>query len=436
MQKKKCLCRDLIIKSICCVFLYALLPVSSVFGQEQDYKKTRVTLNVKDMKLNDVLDTLASVAKVRFFYNHSQVDVNKKVSFNVKDRELDYVLMLALGDQPVSVEYQVNRVVVLKYQKPTQGVTIYKISGIVIDASTKEPLPGASIILKENKGMGVVTDFDGKFFIEVPQGTSALLVSFVGYEEETVNVTGGNMENLEIKLTEKTTEIEDVVVTGMAPRKVESFSGGYVSVKGSELKKISPNNLLKALQVFDPSFRIVENNNAGSNPNAMPEFRLRGDVQLGNGGMDANSMEMMMGDYSQRPNMPLFVLDGFETTLQRIVDLDPERVESITILKDAAATAIYGSKASNGVLVVETKKPLPGALNISYSMNMGISVPDLSDYNLMDAEEKLEYERMAGVFSTTSQLNYYNKYKEEILRGVDTYWLSEPLRTAVTPAIR
>lgn len=279
--------------------------------------------------------------------------------------------------------------------------------------------------------MGVVTDFDGKFFIEVPQGTSALLISFVGYEEETLTVTG-DMKDLEIKLTAKTTEIEDVVVTGMAPRKVESFSGGYVSVKGSELKKISPNNLLKALQVFDPSFRIVENNNAGSNPNAMPEFRLRGDVQLGNGGVDANSMEMMMGDYSQRPNMPLFVLDGFETTLQRIVDLDPERVESITILKDAAATAIYGSKASNGVLVVETKKPLPGALNISYSMNMGISVPDLSDYNLMDAEEKLEYERMAGVFSTTSQLNYYNKYKEEILRGVDTYWLSEPLRTAVT----
>ena len=114
MQKKKCLCRDLIIKSICCVFLYALLPISSVLGQEQDYKKTRVTLNVKDMKLNDVLDTLASVAKVRFFYNHSQIDVNKKVSLDVKDSELDYVLMLALGDQPVSVEYQMNRVVVLK----------------------------------------------------------------------------------------------------------------------------------------------------------------------------------------------------------------------------------------------------------------------------------------------------------------------------------
>lgn len=239
MQKKKCLCRDLIIKSICCVFLYALLPNSFVFGQEQDYKKMRVTLNVKDMKLNDVLDSLASVAKVRFFYNHSQIDVNKKVSLDVKDRELDYVLMLVLGDQPVSVEYQVNRVVVLKYQKPTQGVTIYKINGTVIDASTKEPLPGASIILKEDKGIGVVTDFDGKFFIEVPQGTSALLISFVGYEEETVMVTG-DMKDLEVRLMAKTTEIEDVVVTGMASRKVESFSGGYGFRERERVEKDKP----------------------------------------------------------------------------------------------------------------------------------------------------------------------------------------------------
>ena len=193
----------------------------------------------------------------------------------------------------------------------------------------------------------------------------------------------------------------------MAPRKVESFTGGYVTVKGSELKKLNPNNLLKALQIFDPSFRILENNSRGSDPNAMPEFRLRGDVQLG--GVDASSMEMMMGDYSQRPNMPLFVLDGCE-----------------------AATAIYGSRASNGVLVFETKKPLPGALNVSYSASVGISVPDLTDYNLMNAREKLEFEQQAGLFTSVSQLNYYNHYRQEILRGVDTYWLSEPLRTAVT----
>ena len=118
--------------------------------------------------------------------------------------------------------------------------------------------------------------------------------------------------------------------------------------------------------------------------------------------------------------MPLFILDGFETSLQRIVDLDPERVESITILKDAAGTAMYGSKASNGVIVFETKKPKPGALTLNYSGNVGVSVPDLSDYNLMNASEKLEYERRAGLFSTTDMLNYYNRYKEEVLRGVNT----------------
>src|SRR5690606_16284741 len=117
----------------------------------------------------------------------------------------------------------------------------------------------------------------------------------------------------------------------------------------------------------DPSFRIVENNSRGSDPNAMPDFRLRGDAQLGS--VASSDLQMLVGDYSNRPNMPLMILDGFEATLQRIVDLDPERVESITILKDAAATAIYGSRASNGVIVFETKKPLPGKININYSMN-------------------------------------------------------------------
>ena len=146
-------------------------------------------------------------------------------------------------------------------------------------------------------------------------------------------------------------ELEGVVVTGMAPRKVSGFTGRYVTVKGEELKRLNPNNLLQALSIFDPSFHVIENNQHGSDPNKLPEFRLRGDVQLG--ASDPTNFQMMMGDYSNRPNMPLFILDGFETSLQRIVDLDPERVESITILKDAAGTAMYGSKASNGVIVFE-----------------------------------------------------------------------------------
>ncbi|MDE5611002.1 MAG: carboxypeptidase-like regulatory domain-containing protein, partial [Odoribacter sp.] len=337
-----------------------------------------------------------------------------------------------LADYSVDVEYQLNHTIVLRQKAQLPSVGVQKVNGTVIDAQNGEPLIGASVVLKEQRGMGVVTDVDGKFHIELMQGAAtALVISYIGYETEELKLSSvDNLEGIMVKMTPMIAELEGVVVTGMAPRKASGFTGRYVTVKGEELKRLNPNNLLQALSIFDPSFHIVENNQYGSDPNRLPEFRLRGDVQLG--ASDPTGFQMMMGDYSNRPNMPLFILDGFETSLQRIVDLDPERVESITILKDAAGTAMYGSKASNGVIVFETKKPKPGALTLNYSGNVGVSVPDLSDYNLMNAAEKLEYERKAGLFTTTNLLNYYNRYKEEILRGINTYWLSQPLRTAIT----
>lgn len=411
---------------VCALFLFS----GQVNAQSaDDYKNTNVTLKVANMPLSQVLDTLADMTDVKFFYNHAQINANKPVTLDVYNRALSYVLNIVLADQAVDIDYQMNRTIVLRARpKQDTSVPMKKVRGKVVDAATEEALPGASIVLKENKAMGVTSDVDGNFSVEVPEGITALLVSFVGYEEEEVALTG-DVSNLTVKLTLKQEELEDVVVTGMAPRKVEGFTGTYVSVKGEELKKLNPNNVLSALQLFDPSFRIVENNERGSDPNALPEFRMRGDVQLGDS--DPTEFQMMMGDYSNRPNMPLFILDGFEATLQRIVDLDPERIESVTILKDAAATAIYGSRASNGVLVFETRDPLPGRLNVSYSLNMAITAPDLSDYNLMNAAEKLEYERQAGLFrpGNAQEMNYYNEKLQEVLRGVDTYWLSKPLRT-------
>lgn len=437
MQKKNvplhiCSIRFFLLLCACCLF------TGYTHASGEEYENQKITIKTSDEPLDKVLDQIARIANVHFFYNHTQVNVNKKVSLNITDKPLSYVLEVVLGDQNVNLEYQVNRTIVLK-PKPQvrESDFIQKVSGLVIDASTKEPLIGASIVLKENKGMGVVTDVDGKFFIEVPKGYTALVITFIGYETENVRLEG-KLTDMVVKLSPKTNEMEGVVVTGMTPRKVEGFTGSYVTVKGEDLKKLSPNNLLKALQIFDPSFRIVENNRRGSDPNTLPEFQLRGDVQIGDVG--SSQFNMMMGDYSNRPNMPLFILDGFETNLQRIVDLDPERVESITILKDASATAIYGSRAANGVIVFETKKPMPGALNVSYSTNVGITMPDLTDYNLMEAAEKLQFEWDAKLFNApgmnnetlADKMNYYNHYKQEIQKGVNTYWLSAPLRTAVT----
>lgn len=146
----------------------------------------------------------------------------------------------------------------------------------------------------------------------------------------------------------------------------------------------------------------------------------------------------MKEEFGEDPNQPLFILDGFETTLETIMDLSLDRVASVTLLKDAASTAIYGAKAANGVVVVETKAPVQGRLRLSYNGSFEVSFADLTDYNLMNAAEKLEFELLAGNFKSNliafEEANKirYNNLLYNVDRGVNTYWMSEPLRTGLT----
>ena len=163
----------------------------------------------------------------------------------------------------------------------------------------------------------------------------------------------------------------------------------------------------------------------GSDPNRLPEMEIRGKT----------SVAGFKEEYGTDPNQPLFILDGFESTLEAIMNLSLDRVASVTILKDAASTAIYGSKAANGVMVVETVQPEAGKLRVSYRGDFTVSFADLTDYNLMNSEEKLEFERLSGYYTSeypSTQLyldKLYNKRLAEIKRGVNTFWLNEPLRT-------
>ena len=193
--------------------------------------------------------------------------------------------------------------------------------------------------------------------------------------------------------------VDEVVVTGISRRSKSSFTGNYVSVKGDELRKLNPTNILKSLQFYDPSFKVLESNTRGSDPNAQPEFLIRGDQNLGTTA-SLNSMDLLLDNVSSRPNTPLFVLDGLIVSMSRILQLDPERIENVTILKDAAATAIYGSRASNGVVVIETKVAPDGVLSVSYNGGLTIQSPDLTDYKLMNAKEKLQMEWGCRRFTT------------------------------------
>ena len=142
-------------------------------------------------------------------------------------------------------------------------------------------------------------------------------------------------------------------------------------------------------------------------------------------------------NYKNSPNQPLFILDGFEVTAERVMDMDMNRIESVTLLKDASAKAIYGSKAANGVVVITTRRLAGNEQRVTYTGSVDIQMPDLSSYNLCDAEEKLEAERIDGIYDDANFLLYtqkqmlYQQRKQLVAAGLDTYWLSKPLRTGV-----
>lgn len=420
-----------------CLFLgKADLTKAQENTKGEEWKDEKITLQISNEPLVKILQEAARAANASLVIQGVTLEgANKPTTINVKNLEIDKVISRLIGDQSVRVRFETGRQIVigpLPSDQEETGGEILSIAGVVLSSDGIEPLIGATIMVtdgtKEGGTTGSITDIDGKFSLRVKR-KSSIRVSYVGYESKSQQITRSDMD-MKIVLTASAIAMDEVVVTGISKRKKNSFTGNFVSVKGEELRNLNPTNILKSLQFFDPSFKVIDNNLRGSDPNSLPEFQMRGDQSLGNVSM--NSMDLLLDNVSSRPNMPLFVLDGFIVNIRRILELDPERIANITILKDAAATSIYGSRASNGVVVIETKVAPDGALSVSYNGGMSIQIPDLTDYNMMDASEKLETEWKAGVYDPTdaTSMNTYNRYKRNILGGVNTYWLSQPLRVA------
>lgn len=311
-----------------------------------------------------------------------------------------------------------------------------KLTGVVY-GSDGETLPGAHVYVKGDKLRAVVTDLDGHFTMKVPTGAKVLVVSFVGFEPKEVPITKKERYSITLENSSSIDEVE-VVATGYQLFKKNSFTGNATVVTKDQLLKTNNKNAIAALQAFDPSFRLKEANLWGSDPNSLPEFTIRGESSIGmNRGLDVEAARRSQRtNLADNPNLPIFILDGFEVSVQKIYDMDVNRIESMTILKDAAATALYGSRAANGVIVVTTVPPKPGELRINYNFTAGAEFPDLSDYNLCNAWEMLQVEKMAGLYDApednpAGQIDKdiaYNNLLNEVRRGVKTDWLAQPVR--------
>ena len=352
----------------------------------------------------------------------------QKLNSGALNRILLFVYILSLSTNAIAQNKNNSKET---YLLPPHGNYVY---GRVIEKLSKEPMVGVTIRL-DGHSTGVITDINGCYVLTLPEKGGLVIYSYIGFETRKIKVT--SRQKVDVQMVEATESIQEVIVTGYNSIQKESFTGNTTKIEKEDLLKVNPNNLISAIQTFDPSFRIQENLAAGSDPNSLPQFVLRGQTGIGETTLGQTSTSSISREVlSGNSNLPIFVLDGFEVDVEKIYDLDMNSIHSINILKDAAATAMYGSRAANGVIVIERRAPEAGKFRVQYSGVLSAELPDLSSYNLMNAREKLETERLAGLYdSNTPEIDpYTNGYYQRlnnVLTGVDTYWLSQGLRTAL-----
>ena len=398
-------------------------------------QKKKVSLNLQNVSIETLFREIQRQTGYCFVFNAEHAEKIKNISINASHEAVDAILQKLLWKNGLTWKFE-NDIIMIstkRIQKEEEETKPLEITGVVVDEKG-DSIPGVTVMIK-GTNLGTSSNNQGIFNLKVPQNLKnlTLIFSFIGMESKEVKI--GTHLKLRIILKEKKQDLDEVVITGYANINKNSFTGNSVMVTREELLKVSKTNVIQALQVFDPSFRIQENNEMGSDPNSLPEVYIRGRSGIGVKELDKNSLNKSA--LENNPNLPTFIMDGFEISVQKLYDLDPNRIESITILKDAAATAMYGSRAANGVVVITTIAPRPGQVQISYNLTGTLTIPDLTDYNLMNAKEKLEAEVAANIYQNSDDYQQskldteLSKKQYNIARGIDTYWLSKPLRTIV-----
>ncbi|MGE9937191.1 SusC/RagA family TonB-linked outer membrane protein [Butyricimonas virosa] len=412
-------------KFLCFFFLLSVSVSAASYSQN-----ARFTLALENVALTDVFSTIRKSSEFTFIYNMDDVRNIRVKSINVHEATIQEILDEILRN--TGFVYQIeDYVIVIQPQETKEEKKSLRLKGWVRDQK-KEPLPGVTVRMV-GVSLGTATNAQGWFAIDLPVTKGEVEFSFVGYKKQKIAFTE-KTDTLRIVLEEDLQQVEEVVVTGIFNKPKESFTGAVTSVTKEDLKVNFSRNLIQTLANIDASLLIVQNNEMGSDPNTLPEIQLRGASTM----LDISDLE----NQKKRPeyNQPLFIMDGFEVDLERVMDLNQNDIESITILKDASATSLYGSRGANGVIIITTTLASAGALTVSYEGRLNLQIPDFSTYdNLMTAAEKFEVEKLYGVWDNLSSnlpngQKYEDAYKEieaAIADGLNYNWLKVPTRTGV-----
>ncbi|MBA0883560.1 TonB-dependent receptor [Flavobacterium undicola] len=364
---------------------------------------TKVTISISDVNLNKALTELGKSANVKFSYNSRMVSFDQKVTVKAENEVLSAVLSRIL--KPLNITYTVvsNQIILQKTTAISEDNVTASVneaqqkvlSGVVVDVKGLS-LPGASVLVKGTSN-STSTDMDGKFSIRVDDAAKVLVVSFIGFD--TMEIPIGNKTDFKITLRESSQALQEVVVIGYGSQKKTDLTGAVTTVKAKDINGIRGGNAAEALQ-GKSGLTVV----SSGSPGASPVVRIRG--------IGTNS-----------DSSPLYVVDGMMTN--DVTWLNPKDIESMSVLKDASATAIYGSRGANGVIMVTTKKGKSGKSVISYSGSIGSQFV-LDNYKLANGSEYATL--MNTVASTAGQTQPYSNPSQY---GQGTNWMDEISRTGL-----
>lgn len=380
----------------------------------------QITMKALNAPIESILKDIERQTDYVFFYKNNIKEYRATV--DVVNAPIDNVLKEVFYKLPFTYKI-VNKTIAISDAPPapdsrpgTTAALQEEITGRVTDTSGSA-IQSVSVMVK-GTSRGVTTDANGRYSIKADPKKDVLVFSFIGMIDHEVALNGRHI--MDVVLHEAPVMTDEIVVTGFYKMNKTSYTGSAITFTGEELKSVAPTNVLHALAMVTPGLTVTENKNLGSNPNALPDILIRGVTSFANN--------------DQTVNQPLIVRDGTIISLRDLYDMDINEIATITILKDASAAALYGARAANGVIVIERHKPTTGKMRVIYNFTGSMQFPDFSDYNILDPVQKLEYERLAGLYSSEDNQeqqgldSLYNVRLMNINRGVNTDWMKKPSR--------
>ncbi|GHU89642.1 SusC/RagA family TonB-linked outer membrane protein [Bacteroidia bacterium] len=324
-------------------------------------------LEVKNQSIKSVLKTIEEQAGYRFFYSSDLIDLDKVVSGNFKNKPIEEILASILENTSVGYKIMDNHFVVIS---PTERLQQTTVTGLVVDVSG-EPVIGASVTIK-GTNKGVVTDMNGKYSIAISDPDATLVFSYLGYLPQEIAVNGKNI--VDVTLKEDTQLLEEVVVVGYGTMRKKDVTGSMSSIATEKIDKSAIKSVDQMLQGRSSGLHMIQSSGM---PGASSTVRIRGGNSISGG------------------NEPLYVIDGvplYPSATSSQTDLSPlntiavSDIQSIDVLKDASATAIYGARGANGVIMITTKQGAAGKTKVAFDASVGVQSPRKT-YDLLNATE-------------------------------------------------